>query len=272
MISLKLSKKNRRLVYVGLISYLLFLLVTLPASFVTRYILPSIDSAGVVKLKSVRGSLWTGQANNTHIGKFYLGALKWNLSSMGLLLGNINIDVDFKSDIASGNGDVSLGFGGSTSANDVEINFPAEMLQPLFAAFPISISGDFRGSINEIDYSQDEILQVDGRVVWQGAALRAPQNIELGDFLINMSPHNQGTKIKITDENQGPVKTELNIKLSGSGKYTVNGWMQARDQSQQHITEALRFIGARADSTGRFWVSYNGSLGQKNIRGQRRVR
>ncbi len=272
MISLKLSKKNRRLVYVGLGFYLAFLLITLPASFLTRYILPSVDPAGVVKLQSVRGSLWSGQANDTRIGKFYLGALDWDLSSLGLLLGNINLDVEFKSDIANGLGEVSLGFGGSTSANDVELNFPAEMLQPFFSGFPISISGDLRGTINELNYVQFEQLQADGRIVWQEAALRAPQNIELGDFLIEMSPHNQGTKIKITDENQGPVKTELNIKLSGNGKYTVNGWMQARDQSQQHITEALRFIGARADSSGRFWVSYNGSLGQKSISGQRKIR
>ncbi len=272
MVSLKLSKKNRRLIYVGLACYLAFLMITLPASFLTRYILPSIDPTGVVQLQSVHGSIWDGQANNTRIGQFNLGALNWDLSGWGLLLGNINLDVDFKSELANGFGDLSLGMGGSTSASDVEINFPAEMLQPLFSGFPISISGDLRGTITELNYIQFEQLQADGRVVWQGAALRAPQNIELGDFLIDMSPHNQGTKIKITDENQGPIKTELNIKLSGKGKYTLNGWMQARDQSQQHITEALRFIGARADSTGRFWVSYNGSLGKKNVRGQRQVR
>ena len=272
MINLKLSKTNRRLVYVGLAFYLAFLLITLPASFLTRYILPSVDPAGVVKLQSVRGSLWSGLANNTRIGKFYLGALSWDLSSWELLLGSINLGIEFKSDIANGVGDVSLGFGGSTSVNDVELNFPAEMLQPLFSGFPVSIAGDLRGTINELNYIQFEQLQTDGRIVWQGAAIRAPQNIELGDFLIEMSPHNQGTKIKVTDQNQGPVKTELNIKLSGNGKYTLNGWMQARDQSQQHITEALRFIGARADSTGRYWVSYNGSLGKKKIRGQRQVR
>jgi len=272
MISIKLTKKNRRLLYVGLVSYLIFLLITLPASFLTSYILPSVDSAGVVKLKSVHGSLWTGQANDARIGQFYLGALSWDLSSLGLLLGNINLDINFKSDIASGVGDLTLGFGGATSANDVQLNFPAEMLQPLFSGFPISVSGELRGALNEVNYSPFEVLQADGRIVWQGAALRAPQNIELGDFLIVMSPHNLGTKIKITDENQGPVKTELNIKVTGKGKYTLNGWMQARDQTQQHITEALRFIGARADSTGRYWVSYNGSLTKKNIRGQRKIR
>ncbi len=272
MANLKLSKKNRQLIYVGLACYLVFLLITLPASFLTRYILPSVDSTGMVKLQSVRGSLWEGQANNTRIGQFNLGVLNWDLSSWGLLLGNINLDVNFKSELANGVGDLSLGLGGSASASDIELNFPAEMLQPLFSGFPISISGDLRGSITELNYIQFEQLQADGRVVWQGAALRAPQNIELGDFLIDMSPLNQGTKIKVTDQNQGPVKTELNIKLTGKGKYTLNGWMQARDQSQQHITEALRFIGARADSTGRFWVSYNGSLGKKNVRGQRKIR
>jgi hypothetical protein len=146
------------------------------------------------------------------------------------------------------------------------------MLQPLFYGFPVSIAGELRGRFSEFNYKQNEVLQADGRMIWQGAALRAPQNIELGDFSIDLARHNTGTKIKITDENEGPVKAEINIKIDGTGKYNLNGWMQARDESQQHITEALRFIGARPDNSGRYWVTYNGRFSQPSTRGSRVVR
>ena len=58
------------------------------------------------------------------------------------------------------------------------------------------------------------------------------------------------------------------IKFDGKGKYSLTGWLQARDESQQHITEALRLIG-KADSTGRFWVSYNGNFAGKQRRRRR---
>ena len=264
MVAIKVTKQGRRLIILGLVCYVLFLVTSVPASFLTRYILPSIESARTIKLQSVHGSVWNGNATQASVGSFSLGKLNWKLNPWGLLLGDIDLKLNFQDENARGNGNVSLGLGGTTEASDVELNFPAETLQPFIYGLPISISGNFRGTIEQLAYEQNEILNAQGRVVWQSAALRAPQSIELGDFLVTLSPQNTGTKVKITDENQGPVKADINIKLDGKGKYSLNGWLQARDESQQHITEALRLIG-RSDSTGRFWVSYNG-----NFKGQQR--
>ena len=265
MIGFKVTKLGRRLIILGVACYVVFLFITLPASFLTGYILPSVQAARTIKLQSVHGSIWKGQAANARVGSFNLGKLGWNLSAWGLLAGDVDLNLKFHNEDTRGNGYVSLGFGGKTHANDVEIAFPAEVLQPLIYGFPISISGDFRGTIKELVFVQNQTINADGRVVWQSAALRAPQNMELGDFLIQLTPHNTGTKIKITDENQGPIRAEINIKLDGKGKYSMNGWLKARDQSQQHITEALRIIG-KSDSAGRYWVSYNGNFGKRQAR------
>lgn len=267
MVGIKITKQGKRLIILGLSCYIVFLFISLPASFLTRYILPSVQAARSIKLQSVHGSIWNGQASNARVGAFNLGRLDWDLSAWGLFLGDVDLKLNFRNEDTRGNGKVSLGFGGATQASDVEVAFPAEVLQPLIYGFPVSISGNFRGTLDEITFEQQQTLNADGRIVWQAAALRAPQNIELGDFLITLSPHNTGTKVKITDENQGPVQAEINIKLDGKGKYSLNGWLKARDQNQQHITEALRIIG-KADSTGRYWVSYNGNFG--NQRGRRR--
>ena len=263
----KLTKQGRRLVILGLTCYIIFLFVTLPASFLTKYILPSVQAARTVKLQSVHGSIWNGHASNARVSSFNLGKLDWNLSAWGLLVGDVDLNLKVRNEESRGSGHVSLGFGGATIANDVEVSFPSEILQPLMYGLPISISGDIRGTIEELVFIKNQTLNANGRVVWQSAALRAPQNIELGDFLVALTPHNTGTKIKITDENQGPVQTEINIKLEGNGRYSLNGWLKARDQTQQHITEALRIIG-KADSTGRYWVSYNGNFGNQR-RGRR---
>jgi general secretion pathway protein N len=263
--ALKLTKQGKRLIILGVVCYVVFLFITLPASFLTSYILPSMQAAQTIKLQSVGGNIWNGYAANARVGSFNLGKLNWDLSAWSLLVGDIDLNLKFQNEDTRGTGDVTLGLGGATQASDVELTFPAEALQPLIYGFPISISGNFRGTIKELKYVENETLNANGRIVWQSAALRVPQNIELGDFLVTLSPQNTGTKIKITDENQGPVKAEINIKVDGKGKYNLNGWLQARDQSQQHITEALRLIG-KSDSTGRYWIAYNGSYANRHGR------
>jgi general secretion pathway protein N len=259
MARLKITKTGRRLIYLGIISYLVFLLYALPASFLTRYILPSIPSARAVSLQGVHGSVWKGQASNARISNFSLGKLQWDLRAWGLLLGKLRVHLKFNQDGTSGAGLIDIGMGGSLSAQDVNLQFPAESLMPLLYGFPISIAGELRGNFKTIDIEPGEVMQMQGRVVWQGAALRAPQNVDMGDILITLEPFNRGSKILIKDQGHGPIETEINIVTKGTGDYRMNGWLKARDSSQQHITETLRLIG-RADNSGKVWVGYNGKL------------
>lgn len=255
----RLTKKGRRLIYLGVVTYLIFMLHALPASFLTRYILPAVPAARAVTLQGVHGSIWHGQAADARIANFSLGKLQWNVRSWGLLLGKLKLHLKFDQDNMHGNAYVSLGMGGSLTANDVNMQFPAESLMPLMYGYPISIAGELRGNLKEVAIERGRILQAQGRIVWQNAAMRAPQNIEMGDYLITLEPVNHGSKVVIKDQGQGPVQAEITVFAKGSGEYRMNGWLKARDASQQSITEALRLIG-RPDNSGRYWIGYNGTL------------
>lgn len=259
MVKLTITQNGRRLIYLGVLTYLVFLFHSLPASFLTRYILPSVQAARGLSLQGVRGSVWQGQAADARIVNFSLGKLQWDLHGWGLLLGKLRLHLKFSEDNAKGTGLVNVGLGGTITAEDVNMQFPAEALMPLLYGLPISIAGELRGNIKEFELETGRVLQGQGRIVWQGAALRAPQNIELGDFLITLEPLNRGSKIVVKDQGQGPVEAEITLNIKANGEYRMNGWLKARDASQQHITEALRIIG-RADNSGRFWVGYNGVL------------
>ena len=83
---LKITKTGRRLIYLGVAAYLVFLLHALPASFLTHYILPAMPAARSVKLQGVHGSIWQGQASDARFANFNLGKLDWHVRSWGLLL------------------------------------------------------------------------------------------------------------------------------------------------------------------------------------------
>lgn len=255
----KVTKTGLRLIYLGIAAYLVFLFHALPASFLTRYILPAVPAARAVSLQGVHGSIWQGQAADARIANFNLGKLQWELRSWGLLLGKLKLHLTFNQDNLNGNAYVSVGMGGSLSAEDVNLQFPAENLMPLLYGYPISIAGELRGNLKEVTIKRGRVLQAQGRIVWKNAALRAPQNIEMGDYLITLEPVNLGSKVVIKDQGQGPVETEITIIARGTGDYRMNGWLKARDPGQQSITEALRLMG-RPDNSGRYWVGYNGKL------------
>ena len=125
---LKITKTGRRLIYLGVAAYLVFLLHALPASFLTHYILPAMPAARSVKLQGVHGSIWQGQASDARFANFNLGKLDWHVRSWGLLLGKLKLHLKFNQDSMHGAAYVDLGLGGSVTAEDVNMQFPAQNL------------------------------------------------------------------------------------------------------------------------------------------------
>lgn len=259
MARLRITKRGSRLIVLGVVAYLVFLLATLPASFLTRYVLPATNVARAVQLQGVSGSLWQGQAAEARLNNFNLGKLNWEFRGWGLLLGKIDLLLRFAGDTTQGRAQIRMGLGSGISASNVDVQMPAERLAPLMYGFPISLAGEVHGNLKELELEPGRTLQARGRIVWRAAALRAPQNIELGDIVTTLEPVNHGSKLTIKDQGQGPVEMDITITVKGNGEYKMNGWMKPRDASQQHITEGLRLIG-RADNAGRYWVAYNGIL------------
>lgn len=256
---LRITRNGRRLIYLGIAAYLVFLLHALPAGFLVRYIMPRIDSSHSVRLDGVHGSVWQGSAVDANVANFDLGKLKWNLHSWGFLLGKLKLQLNFGQDDVQGNANVSVGLSGAMSANDVNLQLPASRLMPLFYGYPVSVSGMLKGNFVRVALTRGRVINAQGRIVWQNAAIRAPQNIDMGDFLITLEPVNTGSKIVIKDQGRGPIQANLTVFVQGNGKYRVKGWLKSRDPDQQSISETLRMFG-RQDSSGHYWINFNGRL------------
>lgn len=256
---IRMTKQGKRLLLTGIACYLVFLFYTIPAGFLTRYILPSIPAAQAIELSGVSGTIWTGEAMSVNIKRLNLGKFNWDLSGWRLLIGNVALDMSFASPLSQGSGNIAVGLQGAVTAQDLQINMAASMLTPLFYGLPVSFDGDIRGNIESLQMEQGQRLSATGRIAWHKASLATLQNIELGDHMALLEPENRGTTITIKDTSNGPIETNLKIELKGTGEYKINGSLKARDQGQQQITEALRLIG-RADNQGRHWVVRNGKL------------
>ena len=78
----------KKLVAFGIAAFLLFALVTLPASVV----LSLINLQGVT-LSGVSGSIWNGRAEAVRAGTLNVGSVEWNLDVLALFTGKLGANV-----------------------------------------------------------------------------------------------------------------------------------------------------------------------------------
>ena len=251
---LKLTKRGRRNIFIGIVAYLLFLLVTLPATIMTNHLLPSFVSEKNLSLQSVDGTVWQGEAAGVRFGSQLFNQLEWDLSAWSLLLGEASVDVNMSNDESYLSGQLAMGFGGTIGIDDFEFKSPAAIVVPeltkLVMPFGFDVSGKMRGSIQEAEIKQGEVLRIKGRLVWESAVVVTPQHMELGTFVMTCEPNNNGTHFTIKDTNNSPLQMNLKIQFEGNGNYQISGWLKARDRNNQVLTSNLGFI-ARADSEGK---------------------
>lgn len=260
MARIKFNKqKLLRHLLLGVAFYVLFLIIYLPASLFSGYVSGKLAAAGI-QLQNVRGTLWQGEALDARIGRVALGRLKWDLSSFGLLVGNLDMDLDFARQDTQGKGNVVLGFGGGLQMHDLDVRMPAEGMGSLFSGLPVSFSGNLLGRITELDVRKGEMFKGKGRIVWQQAALVAPQAADLGDVLIELKPDNNNTRISISDQNErGQLKINLEYMINANGKYRWDGTIGPRGNTPDKLLELLKFLGS-PDSNGVYRISRSGQL------------
>lgn len=249
-------KKLRRYIVLGVLSYILFVFISTPASVLVHQVFTKMNATQSVRLQNVHGSLWRGEALDARYGRVNLGKLDWDMNVLGVLLGNLDLDVRFGQQTTQGRGNIALGVGGKLSIDDVDLRIPAGDLAPLFVGYPaVNFSGNVLGKINQLDIKQGSMFKGKGRIVWQQAVLLAPHNLDLGDILIELEPQNTNTKITISDQGEkGQLKIDLKFEVFASGKYRWEGTLKPRNASDEKLIELLRFIG-RADSNNNYWVS-----------------
>src|SRR5262245_11838336 len=73
---------------VGIVAFVAFVLVTLPA----RIVLSRLDAYGV-QAGGVSGTIWRGTAQVLQVRGANLGRVNWSLHALPLLLGRLSVDV-----------------------------------------------------------------------------------------------------------------------------------------------------------------------------------
>src|SRR5882724_7644213 len=129
-------KISWRLIGLGAVGYLIFLVSTLPADAV----LPRLQTRGVLA-SGVSGSIWNGKVAALQIGGFSFGAVDWDVSVWHFFTGQLSVELHAKRDDGSLQATLAKGFGKRLIVRRLQ------GVQPMTALGSLGLPGGWDGSI-----------------------------------------------------------------------------------------------------------------------------
>lgn len=201
--------------FVGLISYLVFLILTAPLEYVWPKVQPHIGTLPV-KIEQVQGTLWQGRARVSvpRLGKV---TGQWDIQLADLLSGRVSAAIDVKGDELKFKGLVSGSFD-DLHVSQGEAFLSSRYLQPILRQGRSSLTGDFELSQFSGTFllKDQQILAADGRLLFSG-----------GDVSFPLDGKNVSAKLPILiGAIQKPAKNVELIITNTDGQDIGNGYIQ----------------------------------------------
>jgi len=238
-------KKKRWLLYTvfGLVFYLLFLIIQMPASWfawgLNRY------TQGSVRLDPIAGSLWNG---NGRLVIYYpqttphdFGRAEWGINPLWLFAGRLQIHWQATAPDTSIYTTLRLGFG-QTQLVDLDISFPAQSVSTFYpAATLLSPKGQVRVRTAKLSIDQSGI-EGNGEILWNNASSSLSSVQPLGDYRLELTGAGKTTHLKLTTSRGDLEFTGAGQWQLATGQIQLSGSATARARAEE-LEPLLRLMG-----------------------------
>lgn len=245
-------KKTWPLLALGIVAFLAFAIVTLPA----RVVLGQFERFGV-RAGGVQGTVWNGRAQVLQVADANLGAVDWKLRPLSLFTARVVADLRVKR---------SDGFAETRIAlSPVSVRFDS-----LTASLPLSAlpSSAFRGWQGTANLKFSTLALQDG---WPSEAegtldvldLTGPAQrpANLGSYRVVFPEAADGSDVLTgaLSDLGGPLQVNGKVELKSDRSYLLDGLIATRPDAPRDIVNVLQFLGA-PDAEGRRPFSLSGTM------------
>jgi general secretion pathway protein N len=248
-----MSRRPLLLAGLGLLSFLFFVVLFLPATLLQRF-LPAD-----VALQGLAGTVWSGRAAAVRVGGRPLGALRWECRCATLLTGRLRYAITLEPP-PSGRVELLLTAAptGTWGIEALEGTVPLEAVAGL--AVPAGWHGRIEFDDAAADFERARVTAVAGRVRF--LELRAPARPaqDLGGYEIAFgegfaSADIIGGRIRDLD---GPLAVRGTLRLDEGRRYVAEGEVAPRPVAPAGLVDVLTFLGP-PDANGRRPFTLEGS-------------
>jgi general secretion pathway protein N len=246
-------KKAWPFVALGVLAYLLFAIVTLPAHLVLDRMRPAIDAGGV------EGSVWRGSAQVVRVGGTNLGALTWKLHVLPLLRLRTQAEVRVSRTDGFAQGVVSAS-GSNIRIADFAAAIPLATLPPQVA--PGGWSGMLNARLSELVLVDGWPTSAAGDVEVADLTGPASRPAKLGSYAIKFPAPSSPPDVLAGTLNDvaGPIQIAGTIQLKAADRsYLIDGQVATKPDAPADFARTLEFLGP-PDAQGRRPFSLSGTL------------
>lgn len=214
-------------IVIGVIIYLVFLLVYLPANWLVS-IAPLPNN---VAISGAEGTLWQGQASLVTIDQRQIEQVSWQLSPWGLLVGKADIDfkIGNRATPVSGKGSISWSFSG-LRANNIRFDLPDSfLLAGARLPFKTQIDGDVSLMVEILEQGKPWCEQLSGKLFLNNTNVKNQYGVyPLGNISLGLSCLDGQLKIA-TDETQNVLGLTGSAILGESNLVKVSAKIKPTD-------------------------------------------
>jgi general secretion pathway protein N len=234
-------KRSVLIAVAAAVAFLVVLLMRFPARWAAG-LLPE-----GVSCNQLGGTLWTGTCLGFVVRNIPGGDVRWSLHPLRLFVGKLGLDLAVVRGGASVEGDVSLGFSGAISAENVKARLPLD--SSLIPFLSPMMRGTATADLKSLQVEGRTVMGIEGLVEVRGLE-QGPGN-SLGDYRVTFPPgQGDGEPVGQLVDLGGPLSVAGTLKLTREPGYVIEGQVAAKPGAPEQITRQIQFLGA-PDAQGR---------------------
>ena len=247
----------RRLLAVGILAFVFFLVARFPAGVAWHIATPFLND---VRLSGVEGTLWNGRADALNIAGMELGSLRWRLRPSGLLWGEWRNAVHIEGSGFDLEGDMGIGVSGAWSGSDLAFRgeldaliarfFPASMRPPM------ALDAALTGRLEEIVVTDSGLEALEGRVSATSVEI---DGSDAPDLNVTLVSRDGGLEARIDPGDGNTPGLEGRVVLMPAGDYRLDLDIADPALAGERIGELVRALGSQGGD-GRWRINWEGRL------------
>lgn len=248
-------KKKFAIAAIFLITYLVFLVATLPSTV----LLKQLTLPKHIVLSGVAGTLWRTRIDQVSVGQTLIEQVDVQLSFWSLLTLTPKLDISFGDPLLSGaEGKLVLEISTQEmTVTNLSVFVRAnEVAQQLTLPLPLSAQGNVALQISEarVNLQNNQCLAAKGEVHWSKAGVIAlEENIKLGAFKADISCEDGVLAVELSPKNN--LGLTFSAYVRRGGKISGTGYLKPGSKFPKTLDLALPFLGNK-DNQGRYRLSF----------------
>jgi len=207
----------KKLIFFGLVSFLLAAIWFTPLSFVLPH-LAKVTSD--VSMQEPSGTIWAGEVNHLNIKNNYLGKVSWKIDPIASIKSlSLKTKFTINSDDINAFGVAGVNLSKDLVINNTQFDVNARYINTL--QNNAKLSGTFNGFVNHALLKQAKVPLIDAIVNWENGALASPIKLTEGDYRAVIKPVDKDLDIKLSSK-EAPIELNGDIKLQKDWGFKTN--------------------------------------------------